>query len=67
MTVGDAQTNDHTWKKKTCQRRSRARLMGYSLLQLPFTIVQGANVPCLEPARDAVEMESVLWPKVSEV
>ena len=41
--------------------------MGYSHLQLPFTIVQRANIPCLEPTRDTVEVESVLWSTISEI
>jgi len=40
--------------------------MGYSLLQLPFTIVQRTNIPRLKPTRDTVEVESVLQPTVSE-
>ena len=57
-------TNDHTWKKRVSA--GRARLIGYSLLQLPFAIVQRANIPCLEPAGDTVEVESVLYPIMSE-
>ena len=36
-------------------------------MQLPLTIVQRTNIPCLEPTRDAVEMESVLHATVLEV
>lgn len=32
-----------------------------ALLQFPFTIVQRADVPRFEPARDAVEVECVLY------
>ena len=32
----------------------------HELLQLPFTIVERTYVSCLEPARDAVEVERVL-------
>jgi hypothetical protein len=52
------------WEKK-----DRHKSMGRSieekkkenaLLQLPFTIVKRANVPCLEPTRNAMEVECVL-------
>jgi hypothetical protein len=33
---------------------------GNVLLQLPFTIIEGAYVPGFEPAGDAVEVEGVL-------
>jgi len=31
------------------------------LLEFPVTIIQRADLACLEPARDAVEMEGVLY------
>ena len=30
------------------------------LLQLPFAVVQRTNIPSLQPARDAVEVEGML-------
>ena len=36
-------------------------------MQLPLTIVQRTNVPCLKPTGNAVEVECVLYSTVSEV
>lgn len=32
-----------------------------ALLELPFSVIERTDVPCLEPPRDAVEVERVLF------
>lgn len=47
--------------KRPCGQRGSAVWKGeHELLQLPFTVVERTYVSCLEPARDAMEVECVL-------
>lgn len=41
-------------------RRCRSRCLPAILLELPVSVVQGANLTSLQPTRYAVEMERVL-------
>lgn len=51
--------------RRDCIRReARSTLENAALLKLPFAVVERADVPGLEPARDAVEVECVLQGRV---
>lgn len=54
----------HFYQQKDNQIFQLEICAGYLLLELPFPVVQWAYLASFEPARDAVEVESVLEEKV---
>lgn len=61
MRIREMVSNDHICRTRGNKKRPRWKdEEAYILLQLPFTIVERTDVSCLQPSRDAMEMESVL-------